>query len=73
MLNWSLRRRFQLREKLKMETLAEAFNSINHRNNLTYNGVFGTGAYPVNPSATFGEVTAVNDPRVLQLALRFKL
>ena len=55
-----------------MEGLAEAFNALNHRNNLTRNGAFGAGAYPANPSATFGQVTAVNDPRSLQLALRVR-
>ena len=55
-----------------MEVLAEAFNALNHRNNLTKNGIFGAGAYPPAPSATFGQVTAVNDPRSVQLALRFR-
>jgi hypothetical protein len=67
-----LSRTFTLRERLKMEAFAEAFNLLNHRNNLTYNGTFGTGAYPTNPSPAFGQVTAVNDPRSLQFALRFK-
>jgi hypothetical protein len=71
-LNLRLSRVFPIGERLKIEGMAEAFNSLNHRNNLTFNGVFGTGAYPSNPSATFGQVTAVNDPRVLQLALRLR-
>jgi hypothetical protein len=50
--------------------MAEAFNVFNHRNNLTKNGTFGSGLYPANPSAAFGQVTAVNDPRVMQFALR---
>lgn len=70
--NVRLSRVFRLTERLKAEVLGEAFNSMNHRNNLTYNGVFGAGAYPLSPSATFGQVTAVNDPRVLQIALRLK-
>ena len=70
--NVRLSRVFHLTERLKAEALGEAFNSMNHRNNLTYNGVFGSGAYPLSPSATFGQVTAVNDPRVVQLALRLK-
>ena len=70
-LNTRLSRTFRLTERLRMEGIAEAFNVLNHRNNLTLNGTFGTGVYPVNPSATFGQVTAVNDSRVLQLALRF--
>ena len=67
-----LSRSFRLGERVKMEALAEAFNVLNHRNDLTRNGVFGPGAYPVNPSATFGQITAVNDPRAMQFALRFR-
>ena len=67
-----LSRSFTLTERVKMEAIAEAFNALNHRNNLTRNGSFGAGTYPANPSATFGQITAVNDPRSLQLALRFR-
>lgn len=70
--NLRVSRAFALGEHLRIEALAEAFNALNHRNNLTQNGVFGTGAYPSSPSATFGQVTAVNDPRVIQLALRLR-
>ena len=65
-------RTFTLGERVRMEALGEAFNLLNHRNNLTRNGVFGAGAYPAAPSATFGQVTAVQDPRGVQLALRFR-
>jgi hypothetical protein len=65
-----LSRTFRITERLRMEGIAEAFNVLNHRNNLTLNGTFGSGAYPTNPASTFGQVTAVNDPRVVQLALR---
>jgi hypothetical protein len=65
-------RTFRLSERLRMEVLAEAFNALNHRNNLTKNGVFGAGAYPSSPSPGFGQVTAVNDPRAMQFALRFR-
>jgi len=63
---------FPLTEHLKMELIAEAFNALNHRNNLTRNGVFGSGAYPSAPDAGFGRVTAVNDPRSMQFALRLR-
>jgi Carboxypeptidase regulatory-like domain/TonB dependent receptor len=71
--NVSLRlsRKFQITERLRLEALAEAFNALNRLNNLTKNGSFGSGAYPTNPSPSFGQVTAVNDPRVMQFALRF--
>jgi hypothetical protein len=67
-----LSRTFQLKERLRLEGMAEAFNALNHRNNLTRNANFGSGAYPTNPSPTFGQITSVNDPRVLQFALRLK-
>jgi hypothetical protein len=50
--------------------MAEGFNALNHRNDLIPNGTFGPGIYPVSPLATFGQATAVGDPRTLQLALR---
>ncbi len=65
-------RGFRISENVRLEVLAEAFNALNHRNNLTKNGVFGAGAYPTNPSSSFGQVTAVDDPRSMQLALRLR-
>jgi hypothetical protein len=58
-----LSRSFRMTDRLTLESLAEAFNALNHRNNLTKNGVAGPA---------FGAITAVNDPRVLQLALRLR-
>jgi hypothetical protein len=65
-------RSFQITERVRMEGIAEAFNVLNHRNNLTRNGTFGAGAYPTTPAATFGQITSVNDPRIIQFALRLK-
>ncbi len=67
-----LSRSFRVSERVQVEGLAEAFNALNHRNNLTKNGAFGAGAFPQSPSSSFGQVTAVNDPRSLQLALRLR-
>lgn len=67
-----LSRTFAVGERVKLEAMAEAFNALNHRNNLTKNGTFGSGAFPSSPSPSFGQVTAVNDPRVMQLALRIR-
>ena len=53
---------FRIGDRVRMEAMAEAFNALNHRNNLTKNSTLG--------SAAFGQVTAVNEPRSLQLALR---
>lgn len=65
-----LSRTFAFNERWRLETMAEAFNALNHRNNLIPNGTFGTGTYPANPLPSFGQPTAVGDPRTLQLALR---
>lgn len=70
--NLRLSRTFTITERLRLEALAEAFNALNHRNNLTRNGVFGTGVYPSVPSATFNQVTSVQDPRSMQLAMRLQ-
>jgi hypothetical protein len=64
-------RAFTLKDRLKMEAFVEAFNALNHRNNMIPNGTFGPGLYPTNPSSSFRQPTAVGDPRSLQLALRF--
>ncbi|HWB86103.1 MAG TPA: carboxypeptidase regulatory-like domain-containing protein [Bryobacteraceae bacterium] len=69
-LNTRVSRVFRVSDRLRLEAIAEAFNTLNHRNNLTKNGVFGTGVFPTNPAPAFGQVTAVNDPRSLQLAVR---
>jgi len=69
-LNARLSRSFALTERLRMEALIEGFNLTNHLNGVTLNGVFGTGAYPTNPSPTFKQITAVDDPRSFQLAVR---
>jgi hypothetical protein len=63
-------RTFAIGDRVKLEALAEAFNTLNHLNVLTYNGTFGTGAFPANPSPSFGQVTAVNDPRSMQFGIR---
>ncbi|MDQ6677084.1 MAG: carboxypeptidase regulatory-like domain-containing protein [Acidobacteriota bacterium] len=69
-MNLRASRSFSFGEKLRLQALVEAFNALNHRNDLTKNGAFGAGTYPANPSPSFGQITAVNDPRILQLALR---
>ena len=67
-----LSRTFLISERVRLEALAEGFNLTNHMNGVTLNGVFGTGAYPASPSSTFRQITAVNDSRTLQLALRLR-
>ena len=70
-LNARLSRTFRLTERLRLEGIVEGFNLLNRVNGVTRNGVFGTGAYPANPSSTFGQTTSVSDPRTFQLAVRF--
>jgi hypothetical protein len=71
-LNARLSRMFRVTDRAKLEALAEAFNALNHTNGLTLNGTFGPGAYPANPAPAFRQMTSVNDPRSLQLALRVR-
>jgi hypothetical protein len=69
-LNARVSRSFPIRERVRLEAIAEAFNLLNHTNGVTLNGTFGSGAYPTNPLPTFKQITAVGDPRTLQLAVR---
>ncbi len=69
-LNVRLSRTFSLGERVRLQALAEMFNTLNHVNVATVNGVFGSGVYPTAPSATFRQITAVNDPRTAQFGLR---
>ena len=59
----SLAKTFQIREHLRVDFRAEAFNIFNRT-------VFGTGSTNLD-ATTFGVVTnQVNDPRQLQMALK---
>jgi hypothetical protein len=70
--NARLSRVFRVTGRVELEALAEAFNLTNHQNVLTRNTSFGAGAYPAAPSATFGQVTAVAEPRSAQFGLRVR-
>lgn len=71
-INSRFSRAFVLGDRLRISAIAEAFNLLNHRNDLTRNSVFGAGAYPASPTPSFGQITSVSDSRVLQFALRFR-
>jgi hypothetical protein len=62
-INVNVTRRFQIREKQTLEFRAEAFNVLNHVNFLD----------PVATltSSAFGQIQTANDPRILQLALKY--
>jgi hypothetical protein len=55
-----------------LEFMLEAFNLLNHQNDVARITVFGPGTYPTNPAPSFGQVTVVGDPRSLQLGVRFR-
>ncbi len=67
-----LSRIFQIRERVQLEAIAEAFNLTNRRNDLTRNTNFGSGAYPPDPSLSFNQITAVGEPRGFQFGLRLR-
>jgi outer membrane receptor protein involved in Fe transport len=69
-LNVRVSRSFRIVGSARVEAAAEAFNLTNRRNAITRNTNFGSGTYPTNAVAGFGDVTAVGDPRTLQLAIR---
>jgi hypothetical protein len=69
-LSLRLSRTFRIRGTLRADGLVEGFNLTNRRNDLTRNSNFGSGAYPTNPLPTFGQITAVGDPRAFQFAVR---
>ena len=71
-LSLRLSRTFAVGKGVRLEGQVEAFNLTNRVNNLTLNTNFGAGAYPTNPSSTFGQVTAVGDPRSLQFGVRLR-
>ena len=69
-LDASLTRTFALKERLKLEARAEAFNAINHTNFTSYSN-YAYGGIAGSISATnFGQFTAAADPRILQFALK---
>lgn len=65
-------RSFRLTQRLQLEVLAEGFNLTDHVNVVTRNTNFGPGAYPSNPSPTFGQITAVGEPRSFQFGARVR-
>ena len=58
--------------RTEVEVLAEMFNVFNRTNFVDVQNVFGTGAYPQQPSPTFGQFTQAGAPRQVQLAARVR-
>jgi hypothetical protein len=71
-LSLRINRAFAVGKGVRLEGQLEAFNLTNRVNNVTLQSNFGAGAYPTNPSPTFGQVTAVGDPRSLQFGVRLR-
>ena len=65
-------RSFRITGNVRADGLFEVFNLTNRENDLTRNVNFGSGAYPTAPVSNFGQVTAVGDPRTLQLGVRLR-
>ncbi len=63
-------RPFRIGSHARIEGLVEMFNLTNQRNDITRNANFGSGAYPTNPSPSFNQITAVGEPRSVQIGLR---
>jgi hypothetical protein len=64
-------RAFRLAGGSRIEALVEAFNLTDRVNPITRNTTFGAGSYPSTPVSSFNTVTAVGDPRTLQIGVRF--
>jgi hypothetical protein len=63
-------RSFRLAGNSRIEGMVEAFNLTDRVNPITRNNTFGPGSYPLNPLPSFNTLTAVGDPRTLQLGVR---
>ncbi|MEO8726508.1 MAG: hypothetical protein ABI383_10340, partial [Acidobacteriaceae bacterium] len=61
--NFSLAKSFKLYRESNLQFRAEAFNAFNHTSYSTIDAQLG--------SSTFGQVIGAQEPRVLQLALKF--
>jgi hypothetical protein len=67
-----LSRSFPISGRVELNAAIEAFNLTNRANVITRNTNFGTGSYPEDPLPSFGQITAMGDPRSVQLAVRLK-
>lgn len=63
-------RRFAFVGGSTIEPIVEVFNLLNRVNYTEVNNVFGTGAYPGEPSPTFGRFQRAAPPRQAQIGVR---
>lgn len=59
-----------LTERVKLQFRFEMFNFSNHTNLGLANGSSSPGPDGFNRSATFGTITSVRDPRILQFGMK---
>ena len=62
--NMAMFKEFHITENNYFEFRAEAFNTLNHTNPQNPNATLG--------NANYGKVTAAYDPRIMELALRYR-
>jgi Carboxypeptidase regulatory-like domain len=67
-----LSKSMRLSDRVQVEGLLELFNLFNRTNFTDVQNVFGVGAYPDNPSPTFGKFTQAGNSRQIQLAARVR-
>jgi hypothetical protein len=69
-LDLSLVKNTTIKENLKLQFRAEAFNALNHVNLGLPNTSFVAGTNGLNSSSSFGQITSADDPRIYQFALK---
>jgi len=64
-INWdmALTRRFEVKERWKMDIRADFFNIMNHAN-------WGNPGTSIASSGTFGQITSFGTPREIQMAVK---
>ena len=63
-------RRLPLGRRASIDAMLDVFNLFNRANFTDVNNIFGLGAYPTNPSPTFGQFQQAGPPRQVQLAVK---
>jgi outer membrane receptor for Fe3+-dicitrate len=73
--NLRVSKKFRIAGRAAVEGILEAFNVFNRVNfieetNQSSFVIFGPGAYPTNPAATYGKYTLTGPPRQIQIAAK---
>ena len=63
-------RRLALGGRTSVDAIVDVFNLFNRANFTDINNIFGSDAYPTNPSPTFGQFQQAGPPRQAQLAVK---